>query len=310
MEKNFDVLIIGCGPAGMTSAIYAQRAGLRSVIFEKESIGGQASQTPHIENYPGFSSISGMQLSQNMFEQAQSQGAEVVFGAVENVELSGQYKKVQVGGVTYTAPAIILSMGAHSRPLGVDGDRNYIGKGVSYCAVCDGAFFRGKTVTVVGGGNTALQDVIYLSNIADKIIHIHRRGEFRAHQTTVDQYEKLVRESGKVVPYLGFVIDSLEGDGRLSGMKVRNLASGKTEVLSTDALFVAIGRVPQTEILGKELALDDSGYILVNGDMSTNLDGVFAAGDITHKELRQVATAVGDGATAGTSASIYVKKAR
>ncbi len=308
MEKKFDVIIIGCGPAGMTSAIYAQRAGLRSVVFEKECIGGQITQTPNIENYPGFSSISGMQLGQNMFEQARAQGAEVVFGAVDDVELTGQEKKVVVCGVTYVAPAIILSMGAHSRPLGVVDHRNYIGKGVSYCAVCDGALFRDKTVTVVGGGNTALQDVIYLSNIASKIIHIHRRSEFRAHQATIDQYQKLVRESGKVEPYLGFVVDGLEGDPRLSGIKVRSLNTGKVKVLHTDALFVAIGRVPQTEILGSELEMDESGYILVNKDMSTNLDGVFAAGDVTHKKLRQVATAVGDGAEAGTSASIYVKK--
>lgn len=308
MEKRFDIIIIGCGPAGMTAGIYAQRAGMKCVILEKMAVGGQVSLTPLVENYPGYENIDGFELSQKMFKQVISLGIAVEFVNAEKIETSGKIKKVKAGDVTYTAPAIILSMGASPRQLGTSNDAKYNGKGVSYCAVCDGAFFKDKTVAVVGGGNTALQDIDYLSLIAKKIIHIHRRSEFRADNVNVQNYEKLTNQkNSKIESYFGYVIENLNGENKLESIEIKNIETGKKEILNVEGLFVAIGRVPQTEILEENIKIDEMGYIVTDEHMKTSIQGVFACGDITHKFLRQISTAVGDGAIAGTSASVYVK---
>lgn len=309
MEKRYDIIIIGSGPAGMTAGIYGQRAGMKCLTLEKMAVGGQVASTPHIENYPGYPAISGVELSEKMFEQDKLLGMNFEFEEAQKIETQGKIKKVKAGNVTYTAPAIILSMGASSRSLGVEGDKNYIGRGVSYCATCDGAFFRNKVVAVVGGGNTAFEDIEYLSSIVKKIIHIHRRSEFRADGVNIQSYNNLVKEKdSKIESYLGYVVEKLNGENRLESIEIKNIETNEKQTLKLDGLFVAIGRVPQTEILDKELKLDENGYIVVNEKMETSIEGVFACGDITHKMLRQISTATGDGAIAGTSASIYVKK--
>jgi len=310
MEK-FDLIIVGGGPAGMTAGIYSARAGMKVLLLEKAGVGGQVAQTTEIENYPGFSKIDGFSLSQNMFEQMTNLGVETKFIPVDKVELEGKEKKIIAGGVTYIASAVILSMGASSRGLGVPSERKYIGKGLSYCATCDGNFFRGKNVAVVGGGNTALQDVLYLSPLVKSVLLIHRRDVFRADEVTLNDYNKQLHEKGSnLSEKLFYTVVDLFGEGKLEGVKVRNVNTGVEEDISLDGVFVAIGRNPQTDILDGAITLDDQGYIEVKDDMSTNLSGVYAAGDIVHKSLRQIATAVSDGAVAGTQASVYVKRNR
>jgi len=309
--ENYDLIIIGGGPAGMTAGIYSARAGMKVLLLEKSGVGGQVAQTTEIENYPGFSKIDGFSLSQNMFEQMTNLGVETKFIAVDKAELEGKEKKIIAGGVTYIASAVILSMGASSRGLGAPSERKYIGKGLSYCATCDGNFFRGKNVAVVGGGNTALQDVLYLSPLVKSVLLIHRRDVFRADEVTLNDYHRQLHEKGSnLSEKLFYTVVDLYGDGKLEGAKVRNINTGVEEDIPLDGMFVAIGRNPQTDILDGAITLDDQGYIEVKDDMSTNLSGVYAAGDIVHKSLRQIATAVSDGAVAGTQASVYVKRNR
>lgn len=311
MEKRYDIIIVGCGPAGMTAGIYAQRAGMKCLGIEKMMMGGQVALTPKIENYPGYLSVNGAELSEKMFQQAKSLGMEFEFAEVQNIETQGKIKRVKIGNVTYTAPAVILSMGASSRSLGVE-DAKYIGKGVSYCAVCDGAFFTGKKVAVVGGGNSALEDIEYLSDFVSKIIHIHRRNEFRADDVNVQAYNKLLKanDNNKIEAYLGYVVDKLNGKDKLESIEIKNVHNDARKNIEVDGLFVAIGRVPQTEIVDKKLKLSENGYIEVNDKMETNIEGVFACGDIVSKTLRQICTATSDGAIAGMNASIYVKKSK
>ena len=308
--QEYDVIIVGGGPSGMTAGIYAARAGAKVLLIEKAGVGGQVAITSNIANYPGFKSIDGFELSQNMFEQMTALGVNTEFATVDSLDLNGELKQVTANGVTYQAPAIILSMGAYSRGLGVANERQFVGRGLSYCAVCDGAFFRGKTVAVVGGGNTALGDVLYLAPIVGKLYLIHRRQGFRADQTVIDDFEKLRAQVGSnIETRLDCVVENVEGTNKLERVILRNVVSNKTEVLDVDGVFVAIGRNPNTEMLDGAITLED-GYIKVNNKMETNVSGVYAAGDITAKELRQIATAISDGAIAGTNAALYAKKSR
>ncbi|MBR1925557.1 MAG: FAD-dependent oxidoreductase [Clostridia bacterium] len=311
METNYDIIIIGCGPAGMTAGIYAKRAGMKCLILEKLTPGGQITITPSVENYTGFKKIDGIGLSQKMFEQVSEIGVDVVFSECYSVSLKENLKEIKTKSGVFKAPAIILAMGAASRALGTEEDKKFVGKGLSYCAVCDGAFFKDKTVAVVGGGNTALEDIAYISNIAKSVVHINRRSEFRADELNIENYNKLLKqENSKIKQYLGYVVEKLYGDAKLESIDIRNISTGEVKNLKLDGVFVSIGRVPQTEILDSDLKLDESGYIIVNDKMETSIEGVFACGDITHKTLRQISTAVGDGSIAGTYASVYVKKHR
>ncbi|MBR7091185.1 MAG: thioredoxin-disulfide reductase [Clostridia bacterium] len=308
---NYDLIIIGGGPAGMTAGIYSARAGLKVLLLEKAGVGGQVAQTSEIANYPGFASIDGFSLAQNMFEQMTALGVETIFSPVDKVDLLSQPKTVIAGGVTYSATSVILSMGASSRGLGVPSERKFIGRGVSYCATCDGNFFRGKDVVVVGGGNTALQDVLYLAPLVKSVTLVHRREGFRADEVTLAQFQKLVStEDTNVFQQLNKVVVDVLGENKVSGISVRDVFTGEVSQIACDGVFVAIGMNPQSDILDGSVELDAQGYIKVNDDMSTNIPGVFGAGDVTHKSLRQVATAVSDGAIAGTQASIYVKRNR
>ena len=304
--QNYDVIIIGGGPAGMTAGIYSSRAGMKTLLIEKAGIGGQIAVTDNIENYPGFASIDGFTLSQSMFDQMTGLGVETIFGEIEDINLTPDKKEIKVNGVTYFAPCVILSMGAKARKLGVSSEDKFAGKGVSYCAVCDGAFFRGKDVAVIGGGNTALQDAIYLSKIANKVYLVHRREGLRAEQSVIDEFNEKVSE-GKIETRFNYTIDTINGEDRVSNIVIKNTLDGSTQQLDVQGVFVAVGREPSTDIL-KGITLNDSGYIVVNSQMETNISGVFAAGDITQKELKQVATAISDGAIAGTNASKFARR--
>ncbi len=309
MEKQYDLVIIGCGPAGMSAAIYAKRAGIKVLILEKLVPGGQISLTSNVENFPGFSQIDGMQLGNLMFEQVKKLGVDVKFCEVTKLELLGKTKKITTPKEIFTSKSVVLAMGASPRQLGVLDEQKFVGRGISYCAVCDGALYKNKTVAVFGGGNSALEDVSYLCSVAKQVIHVNRRSEFRADNQNVEIYNKLVSQKpSKVKQYLGFVAEKLYGDKVLESVDLRNITTNEIINIKPDGVFVAIGRVPQTQILENQVNLDENGYVLVDENMQTNVKGVFAAGDITKKTLRQITTAVGDGSVAGTYASDYVKK--
>lgn len=304
MEKNthFNVAVIGQGPAGLTSALYAARSGLSTVVFERMGPGGQMTETEHLDNYPGFAEgVSPFDLAFAMSTQANRFGAVSVNEEISSLDLASSPKKlVTAFGGEYTADAVILAMGAEPRALGVDREGELAGKGVSYCATCDGGFFRGKTAVVVGGGNTALGDVLYLSRICSEVHLVHRREGFRADAVYTDALEDLAN----VTVHVNSVVDGLhDEDGKLSAVTVRNVKTGDSFELSTSALFVAVGTQPKNTLLeGSGIELDAAGYVVAGESGATSIPGVFVAGDLRTKALRQVSTAVGDGANAANAA--------
>lgn len=291
-QKVHDIVIIGAGPAGYSAAIYAARAGLDTVLLEKMTPGGQMANADLIENYPGFpEGIKGFELATQMKENAERFGIKTTMSEVKSVELSDGIKTVSTPKKDYKAKVVIIAAGARPRPLGLDREKELIGKGISYCATCDGMFFRQKEVAVVGGGNTAVSDVRYLAKICKKVYLIHRRNELRAGRESLKALEQL--ENVELV--LESKVKALKGDIRLEAIDVET-KSGIREI-KVEGLFVAIGNVPNTELFRNVLALDDHGYIVADESLKTNIKGVFAAGDIRTKDLRQVVTAASDGAT-------------
>lgn len=297
---EYDVLIIGGGPAGLTAGIYAGRAGVKTAIIERNFTGGQASETFEIENYPGFLKVGGMELTQQMTEQAEKCGAEIIYD--EPVSFDATTKTVTLlDGTKISGKTIIIAGGATHAHLGIDKEDKLRGKGVSYCATCDGAFYKGKVVTVVGGGNTALADAIYLAKFASKVYLVHRRREFRASLSLTQRLSDL-----GIIVKTPFVPESLvETDGKLSALVIKNRETDATETIETDGLFIAIGQTPDTKMF-VGINTDEKGYIITDEDMRTNVSGIFAAGDIRQKFLRQVVTACGDGAIAAERAVEYV----
>ncbi|MBQ5389320.1 MAG: thioredoxin-disulfide reductase [Clostridia bacterium] len=295
----YDIAIIGAGPAGMSAAIYARRAGLAVVIFEGEMCGGQMAYTPEVENYPGFARISGAELAYSMREQMLSLGAELVEAAVSSITAENGYT-LTAGKETYTAKALIIANGAKRRKLGIPGEEQYSGRGVSYCAVCDGMFFRGKTVAVIGGGNTALEDALYLAGICEKVYLIHRRDEFRAQKHLTER----VLAMGNIEILYSAVPTEIRGEMRVNALAVQ--AADGERVLDTSAVFVAIGLLPENEMFTGLVELEN-GYICAGEDTHTSRAGVFAAGDTRTKTLRQVVTAAADGAMAATEAEKYLQ---
>ena len=291
----FDILIIGAGPAGMSAAIYARRAGLSVAIFEGEMYGGQMILTPDVENYPGIAKISGAELSYTMSEQMRSLGADIIDAKVEAVKEADNGFSV-TADKEYLGKTLIIANGAKRRKLGIAGEEKYIGKGVSYCAVCDGMFFAGKTVCVIGGGNTALEDAIYLSRICEKVYLIHRRDEFRAKKILVDG----VKSAKNIEIIYSAAPTEISGD-----MKVTSVTLDNGRTIETSAVFVAIGLAPENEIFEGLVILED-GYIKAGDDTHTSKEGVFAAGDTRTKSLRQIITAASDGAIAATEAEKYL----
>lgn len=303
-NEIIDVAVIGAGPAGMTAAIYAARAGWNTVMFEELMPGGQMGNTDRIDNYPGFAEgVEGFQLAMNMSQQAAHFGVKTVSSHIESLELSSDVKTIKAAAEEYQARAIVLATGAHARPMGVPGEDELRGKGVSYCATCDGNFFRGKDVIIYGGANTAVEDALYLSKICNTVTIVYRRDHVRA--TAI--YTKAAEAADNIRFAYRSVIDQVIGeDGKVSGAVIRNVDTGATSDIPASAVFVAIGSVPNTALVADQLPLDAAGYVEADETCTTALPGVFVAGDIRTKPLRQVVTAVSDGAVAAEAAAAYL----
>lgn len=289
-----DVVIIGAGPAGLSAAIYAQRAGLSCVVIEAGSPGGQVLSTYEVDNYPGLKGISGMELGEKLKSHALMLGAEIVLAAVKEVKLSDAVKQVVTSKDTYETKNIIIATGAMHALLGVPGEAELLGAGVSYCATCDGAFYRDATVAVVGGGDVAVEDAIYLSRIAKKVYLIHRRDSLRA----ADSLRKQLFECSNVEIIWDSVVESINGEDEVSSLSVRNVKADSVQELSVEGVFIAVGIVPVTELFKGAVELDAKGYIVAGEDCRTSAQGVYAAGDVRTKALRQIITAAADGANA------------
>ncbi len=305
MSKNYDMIIIGGGPAGYTAALYGARAGLSVVLVEKMTIGGQMTETGDIDNYPGFDQgIDGITLGMKMQAGAERFGAETVYDEVVEVNLEGDTKEVHTAfsGVIF-GKTVVIATGASPRRLGLEGEEGLVGQGIHYCAHCDGRFYQGKTVAVIGGGNTAVGDALYLSNLAEKVYIIHRRDSYRASAVLTDSLKK----KENIEEVLSVTPGELIIDGSLKGISVVRADGGKRDILA-DGLFVSIGREPVTSIFGGSLELDGGRYIVAGEDTKTSLPGVFVAGDVRSKNLRQVITAAADGAIAAHEAGEYLLK--
>ena len=309
-----DVIIIGAGTAGLTAAIYALRAGKSVLVLEQGNYGGQIINTPKVENYPGIEQISGYEFAAGLYRQAEKLGMEyrsekvtdirLEDGAEAREELSSASletgnKIVETTEQSYRARAVILATGAKNRPLGIEKEAEYTGRGISYCATCDGMFFRGKKVAVVGGGNTALEDAAFLSNYCEKVYLIHRRETFRGEEKLV----KELRKKENVEFFLGKTVQELEGGATLQAVVLRDKISGEESRLEISGLFVAIGQMPENGVFARLVDLDENGYILAGEDCRTNVEGIFAAGDCRKKTVRQLTTAAADGAVAALAAA-------
>lgn len=300
----YDLIILGGGPAGLTAGLYAARSRLKTVLIEKTYLGGQIVNTYQLENYPGYEEITGADLVAKMEAQVRKHGLEIVLEDVESLDITGEIKKVKTANnKVYEAKAIILAMGATPRKLGVPNEDRFIGAGISFCATCDGAFYRDAVVAVIGGGNTAVEDALYLTKFAKKVYIIHRRDQLRA--TKIEQEKAFANE--KIEFIWNTVVVDVEGEYGVERIRLKNVKTGEESTLNVDGVFVAIGYDPNTELVKGIVELDEYGYIITDDDMKTNIPGVFAAGDIRHKLLRQVITAAGDGATAAYAAEKYIE---
>ena len=298
----FDVIIIGAGPAGLTSSIYLARSGKKSLVLEAKSYGGQIINTLDIENYPGLNHVSGFDLATNMYNQAKELGATIKFEKVVNIKNTIKEKIVITReGNEYKSKAIILATGNEKRKLNLDNEEKLTGRGISYCATCDGAFYKNKKVLVNGGGNTAIEDALYLSNIASKVYVVHRRDTFRADMKTIN----LLKEKDNVEFIYNSVITKINGNEKLESVEITDKDNNK-KIINIDGLFIAIGAIPENENFKNVVNLDNSGYIITNEDCHTSTLGIFAAGDTRCKELRQLVTATNDGAIAANEAIKYI----
>lgn len=301
---RYDVVIVGAGTAGLTAAIYVQRANRSALVLEAKSYGGQIINTPDIENYPGIKHVSGFDFSTALYEQATELGAKVTYAEVTGVDDEGSRKVVHTAdGTAYEAGAVIIATGARNRPLGIAREQELVGRGVSYCATCDGMFFRGKDVAVNGGGNTAVEDAAYLAGVCNKVYLIHRRDQFRADAADVER----LRGMDNVEFVLNATVTAIEGDEFVTGVQVTDKTDGSTRTLPVSALFVAIGQVPDNVAFRGVVDLDEKGYVVAGEDCLTRTPGVFAAGDCRTKGVRQLATAAGDGAVAASAAVAYLR---
>ena len=300
---SYDYVIIGAGPAGLASAQYAARSGLKTVVLDPAGAGGQVMQIMELENYPGvFPTVNGAEFMENMRTQAESFGAKIEMVQVSSIDKRGADYIVASKNKTYTAPCLCLATGAFHRYLGVPGEAELTGRGVSYCAVCDGPFFRNKRIVVVGGGDSACSEAIYLSTLSADVSIIHRRDAFRAQRAVVDK----MLQAG-VKPVYDTVVKAINGEGRVQSVTLENVKTGEASTLETDAVFIFTGMVPQTELV-EMLPKDPAGYILTDESMATAMPGLFAAGDVRSKSFRQVVTAASDGAIAAHSAYEMLNK--
>ena len=294
MEKNYDVIIIGGGPGGYSAALYCARAGLNTVVLEKLSAGGQMALTSQIDNYPGFEEgIDGFELGEKMQATAERFGVVTELAEVYSLALDAEDKVAHTSEGDFVAKAVILATGANPRPLGVEKEEAYVNRGINYCAACDGMFYKDKVVAVIGGGNTAAADTTILSRIAKKVYVIHRRDTLRATKI----YHKQLEQMENVEFIWDSAVDEIVASDRLEGLNIKNLKTGEVSYLPVDGVFVSIGRKPNVELVEGKVELDKSGYVVADESCKTNVPGVFAIGDVRTKALRQVVTAVADGAT-------------
>lgn len=304
MKGIYDIIIIGGGCAGLTAAVYARRAGKTVLLLENNSFGGQISLTNEVENFPGFMNISGAELSERLHGQATALGTETVFDTATGIKETGKYKTVVAEYGEYTGKAVIIAGGLRHRKTGLSEEEKFVGRGLSYCAVCDGAFYKNKRVAVLGGGNTALGDAAFLADICEDVTVIHRREEFRADKSAVLR----LKEKSNVNYELNSVLTGIKGEGAVSSVTVKNTLTGAEKEIPVSGLFVAIGQLPQNGVYKDVVELDGYGYIIAGEDCRTSRAGIFAAGDCRTKQLRQLVTAAADGAVAATNACRYIDK--
>lgn len=304
-EKIYDVIIAGAGPAGMTAAVYTSRSNLSTLMIERGIPGGQMANTEEVENYPGYESILGPDLSTKMFEHAKKFGAEYAYGDIKEIVDHGDYKIVKAGSKEYKAYAVIIATGAEYKKLGVPGEKELGGRGVSYCAVCDGAFFKGKELVVVGGGDSAVEEGVYLTRFASKVTIVHRRDQLRA--------QKILQNRAFANEKIDFIWNHTvkeihEKDGKVGGLTLASTKDGSEQELKADGVFIYVGMVPLSKPFESLKITNEHGYIETNDQMETKVPGIFAAGDIREKTLRQIVTATGDGSIAANSAQHYVEE--
>ena len=304
MAKKYDVIVIGAGPGGLTAGLYASRANLSVLILDRGIYGGQMNNTAEVENYPGFKSILGPDLAEKMYQGAIQFGAEYAYGSVEKVEVNGDLKQVITDSETYEAPVVIIATGSQYRKLGVEGEAEYAGRGVSYCAVCDGAFFKDQPLAVIGGGDSAVEEGVYLAKLASNVNIIHRRDQLRA--------QKILQERAFANDKIDFtwdtVVTKINGDGqKVTSVSTHNKKTGEDGELKVNGVFIYVGVIPLTEPFKALGITDEQGWINTDELMRTSLPGVYAIGDVRAKELRQITTAVGDGSIAGQQAFNYIE---
>lgn len=304
--KKYDVAVIGAGPGGMTAALYGARANLKVAMIDRGVYGGQMNNTAEVENYPGFPSIMGPELGEKMYQSTTKQGVDFVYGDVQGIEVSGQDRivKMENDDDNILAKAVIIATGSDNRKLGIPGEEEYSGKGVSYCAVCDGAFFKDEDVIVVGGGDSAVSEGLYLANVTDNVNVVHRRDQLRA--------EKILQDRAFKNPKMNFTWDSevteIVGDeNKMTGVKVHNKKTGEDKVVDAAGAFIYIGNIPNSKPFQDLGITDKDGWVITNDKMETSVPGIYAIGDVRQKELRQIITAVGDGGIAGQNAFEYIE---
>lgn len=307
MKNKYEIVIVGAGPAGLSAAIYAARTTRSVLVIERAMVGGQQSMTEHLENYPGTGKepVSGVALAEKMQAQAEAQGAEFMFDEVKAIESSGDKKIVKTAySGEIEADAVILATGRSPRKLNIKGEENFIGKGVSFCATCDGAFYKDKKIAVIGGGNAAFEEAQYLTKFAKEIFLIHRRNEFRAEKIVIER----VKSNPKIKIMTPFIVSSIEGESKVQGVVIKNTENGKEQNIEVDGVFVYVGSNPNTEVFKDLVTIDKQGYVIADERMRTISPGILAAGDMLNKHVWQVVTAVSDGAISAISADEYLSK--
>lgn len=303
MEKFYDLVILGGGPGGYTAALYGARAGLKVAVIERLSAGGQMALTHQIDNYPGFpEGIDGYSLAEKMQAQAHRFGAETIYGEVKKADLLSAPKRLETDRDVIFGKAVILATGANPRPLGLPEEKGLVNRGVAYCAACDGMFYRGKTVVVVGGGDTAAADTLLLSRICKEVHLVHRRDSLRATKI----YHEPIQKAENVVLHWNTTVEKILHEKKVTGIVLKNTKTGEEETIACEGVFVSVGRIPNTELFAYQLKLDNGGYVVAGEDTCTGTPGVYAVGDVRTKALRQVVTAVSDGAIAAHQAEEFL----